>query len=82
MEEINIDIPMGYEFAKIDNDKQQIVFTKIQPQYPKTYAECCEVLAGRKPTPNEISFDKMELCLFDVNDNQSMDFLPPTIIST
>lgn len=79
MEEINIDIPKGYEFAKIDNDKQQIVFTKIQPQYPNTYEGCCEVLVGRKPTPNEISFDKMELCLFDVNNNQSMDFLPPQL---
>ena len=44
MEQIILDIPKGYEFAKIDNDKQQIVFTKIQPQYPKDYKECCEVL--------------------------------------
>lgn len=79
METIKIDIPKGYEFTKIDNDKQQIVFTKIQSQYPNTYEECCEVLVGRKPTPNEISFDKMELCLFDANDNQSVDFLPPQL---
>lgn len=44
MEEIKIDIPKGYEFTRVDDDKQQVVFTKIQPQYPKTYEECCEVL--------------------------------------
>ena len=45
MEEIiKIDIPKGYEFAGVDDDKQQVVFTKIQLEYPKTYEECCEVL--------------------------------------
>jgi hypothetical protein len=37
---IKIDIPKGYKFAVVDDDKQQVVFTKIQPQYPKTYEEC------------------------------------------
>lgn len=44
IEEIKIDIPKGYEFAGVDNDKQQVVFTKIQFEYPKTYDECCKVL--------------------------------------
>lgn len=38
------DIPKGYEFAGVDDNNQQVVFTKIQPHYPKTYKECCEVL--------------------------------------
>ena len=33
------DIPKGYEFAGIDDDNQQVVFTKIQSQYPKTFIE-------------------------------------------
>lgn len=41
--EIKINIPEGYEFFGIDNNNK-VVFTKIQPQYPKTYDECCEVL--------------------------------------
>ena len=43
MERIKIDIPKGYEFFGID-DNNKIVLTKIQPQYPKTYEECCVVL--------------------------------------
>ena len=39
---IKIDIPKGYEFAGVDN--QQVVFEKIEYQYPKTYDKCCEVL--------------------------------------
>lgn len=44
MEEIKFDIPKGYEFAGVDDDKQQVVFHKIQSQYPKTYEECCKIL--------------------------------------
>ena len=44
MEEIKIDIPKGYEFAGVDDDKQQVVFTKIGYNYPKTYEECCKGL--------------------------------------
>lgn len=45
MEEIiKIDIPKGYEFACVDDDKQQVVFEKVGCQYPKTYKECCDVL--------------------------------------
>ena len=44
MEEKRIDIPKGYEFAGVDDDAQQVVFTQIQPKYPKTYEECCEIL--------------------------------------
>ena len=40
VEEIKIDIPKGYEFAGVDNDKHQVVFNKMQSQYPKTYEEC------------------------------------------
>ena len=41
--EIKIDIPEGYEFFGID-DNNKVVLTKIQPQCPKTYKECCDVL--------------------------------------
>lgn len=44
MGEIKIDIPKGYEFVGISNDKQQVVFTKIRAEYPKTYEECCDIL--------------------------------------
>ena len=42
--QIKINIPKGYEFAGIDDDNQQVVFEKIEYQYPKTYEECCVVL--------------------------------------
>jgi hypothetical protein len=41
---IKIDIPKGYGFAEVDNNTQQVVFTKIQPEYPKTYEECCRII--------------------------------------
>lgn len=41
---IKIDIPKGYEFAGVDDDKQRVVFEKINCQYPKNFKECCEVL--------------------------------------
>ena len=41
---IKIDIPKGYEFARVDDDNQQVVFEKIGCRYPKTYEECCDVL--------------------------------------
>jgi hypothetical protein len=43
MEQIKIDIPEGYEFFGID-DNDKVVFTKIQPKYPKTYVECEKIL--------------------------------------
>lgn len=43
-ETIKIDIPKGYEFAGVDDDKQQVVFEKIGCQYPNTYEECCKIL--------------------------------------
>jgi len=43
-ETIKIDIPKGYEFAGVDDDNQQVVFTKIGYHYPNTYEECCEIL--------------------------------------
>lgn len=48
MEEIKIDIPKGYEFAGIDDNRQQVVFTKIQPEYPNTYKECFNICFGNK----------------------------------
>ena len=50
---------------------------KKKPVYPMTYAECCEVLVGRKPNSNEISFDEMELCLVDLDNSRSIDFQNP-----
>ena len=44
MKEIKINIPAGYEFAGVDDNAQQVVFAKIQPEYPKTYEECCKIL--------------------------------------
>lgn len=43
-EVIKIDIPKDYEFTGVDNDNQQVVLTKIQPQYPKTYEECYKIV--------------------------------------
>lgn len=43
LEQITLDIPKGYEFFGI-NDDNQVVLAKKQPQYPKTYKECCEVI--------------------------------------
>lgn len=48
MTEITIDIPKGYEFAGIDDNRQQVVFTKIQPEYPKTYEECHNLMVQWK----------------------------------
>ena len=47
-ETIKIDIPKGYEFAGIDDNRQQVVFTKIQPEYPNTYKECFNICFGNK----------------------------------
>ena len=58
-----------------ENGKWFVV--KKKPKYPTTYAECCEVLVGREPHPNEISFDKMELCLVDLDNTQSIFFQVP-----
>lgn len=44
LEQITLDIPDGYEFFGID-DNNKVVFTKKQPQLPKTYAECCDILS-------------------------------------
>ena len=43
LEQIALDIPDGYEFFGINNDNK-VVLTKIQPQYPKTYGECCRIV--------------------------------------
>ena len=42
MEELRIDFPEGYGYAGIEN--KQVIFTKIEPQYPKTYERCCNIL--------------------------------------
>lgn len=46
MKEIKIDIPAGYEFAGVDDDKQQVIFAKIRPEFPKTYKECFNICFG------------------------------------
>ena len=58
-----------------ENGKWFVV--KKKPKYPTTYAECCEVLVGRKPKPHEISFDRMELCLVDSDYTQNINFQAP-----
>lgn len=63
MEEIKIDTPKGYEFAGVDDDNQQVVFTKIQPEYPKTYEECCDVLGRTFPINDDVEGYKWELIM-------------------
>jgi hypothetical protein len=73
-DEIEVNLGDDYEY-KFEMNRLYIL--KKKPKYPTTYAECCEVLVGRKPKPNEISFDKMELCLVDLDNTQSIDFQNP-----
>ena len=39
---IKLDIPEGYEFGCVDDNK--VVLIPKQPKYPKTYEECCRVV--------------------------------------
>lgn len=48
-ESLMIDIPGGYEFAGIDDDRQQIVLQKIKTVYPETYEECFDILGYNLP---------------------------------
>jgi hypothetical protein len=73
--ENEVELKLGDYEIVVRDGKTYAVFKK--PKYPTTYAECCEVLVGRKPKPNEISFDKMELCLVDLDNTQSIDFQNP-----
>ena len=70
-----VELDLGDYEIEVRDGKTYAVLKKSK--YPTTYAECCEVLVGRKPNPNEISFDKMELCLVDLDDTQSIDFQNP-----
>ena len=70
-----VELYLGDYEIEVRDGKTYAVLKKSK--YPTTYAECCEALVGRKPNPNEISFDKMELCLVDLNDTQSIDFQNP-----
>lgn len=70
-----VELYLGDYEIEVRDGKTYAVLKK--PKYPTSYAECCEVLVGRKPNPNEISFDKMELCLVDLDDTQSIDFQNP-----
>lgn len=42
IKEIKLDIPEGYEFFGVDDNK--VILMPKQPQYPKTYEECCRIL--------------------------------------
>ena len=59
LEQITFDIPDGYEFFGI-NDDNQVVLAKKQPQYPKTYEECCKVL-GYEPDRQTVTGYDAEL---------------------
>ena len=74
-DELEYKFPVGYEFDKVENGK--IILKPIKPKYPDNYEECCEVVVGRKVNPNEISFDKMKLCLVDLDNTQNIDFQNP-----
>lgn len=73
--ENEVELKLGDYEIVVRDGKTYAVLKKSK--YPTTYAECCEVLVGRKPKPNEISFDKMELCLVDLNNSQNIDFQNP-----
>jgi hypothetical protein len=73
--ENEVELKLGDYEIVVRDGKTYAVLKKSK--YPTTYAECCEVLVGRKPKPNEISFDKMELCLVDLDNTQSIDFQNP-----
>ena len=60
---IKIDIPKGYEFSGFADDNQQVVFTKIQPKYPKTHLECCDVLGRTLPINDDVEGYKWELIM-------------------
>lgn len=70
-----VELNLGDYEIEVRDGKTYAVLKKSK--YPTTYAECCEVLVGRKPNPNEISFDKMELCLVDLDNTQNIDFQNP-----
>ena len=44
---VGYEIPKGYEFDTVIDNK--VVLKKLKPTYPKTYVECCEVIANSKP---------------------------------
>ena len=46
-DKLECEIIDGYEFDKVENNK--IILKPIKPKYPKTYVECCEVIANSKP---------------------------------
>ena len=73
--ENEVELQLGDYEIEVRDGKTYAVLKN--PKYPTTYAECCEVLVGRKTKPNEISFDKMELCLVDLDNTQSIDFQNP-----
>ena len=70
-----VELNLGDYEIEVRDGKTYAVLKK--PKYPTSYAECCEILVGRKPNPNEISFDKMELCLVDLDNTQNIDFQNP-----
>lgn len=76
-ETIKIDIPKGYEFAGVDDNAQQVVFTQIQPEYPKTYEECCKALMGKTNFQDfELVLTKLSTTLYEEN---SISPVPPHI---
>ena len=73
--------PDGYLVGKItQTDNGMLVeYVNKKPKYPKTYVDSCEVLVGRKPKDNEISFEQMRLYLVDENNSQNFDFNAPML---
>ena len=63
IKEIKINIPEDYKVFRID-DGNKIVVTKKQPQYPKTYEECCKVL-GYSGNYNMILTTDLDCKLFN-----------------
>lgn len=73
--ETEVELQLGDYEIEVRDGKTYAVLKKSK--YPTNYNECCEVLVGRKPKPHEISFDKMELCLVDLDNTQNIDFQAP-----
>jgi len=67
--EIKINIPKGYEFAGIDDNRHQVVFTKIQIEYPNNYEECCNILGCKADDFfTDFSYDNRDIETSDYED--------------
>lgn len=57
-------MPNGYEFECVR--KNEIILKPIEPKYPKTYEECCEVLDWNHRNYDRIGYKSELLCKLQV----------------